>query len=274
MPPVVYCNGRFLPADGPVLSATDRGFLLGDGLYETIRVAAKRPLAIDAHYRRLRRNLQELAIPFEPDPDVLDGAMAELLARNGLSDARLRLSVSAGPTGGPPTVLISAVPYEPPPETVYSAGVAVVSSAIPHPRMAVKSLSHLAYVLVDRAARAAGAFEGLFLEDGHWIEGSRTNLIGRQGQRLLIPDSPWALPGVTLANVVAAAQDLGWPIQRGPLGPADLASLDGLYLTNALIEVVPVNQVDGQPIASAGNVARQLREAYRRIVGLPPLGPV
>src|SRR5688572_17310389 len=131
MPPTVYFNGAFVPADQPVLLPSDRGFLLGEGVYETIRVVAKRPLALAAHQARLTRHLAELGIPLAVTLAELDRIVAGLLEQNGLTDARLRLSVSAGPAEGPPSLLLTAVPHEPLPPSVYAEGVAVVTSPVP-----------------------------------------------------------------------------------------------------------------------------------------------
>ena len=266
----VSLNGVRVPSDQPAIAPADRGFLLGEGAYETLRVVAGTPLVLDRHLRRMNGNLPDLGIPLKLTEAAIAGAIADTLEANGLVDARVRLTVTRGVSDDHPTVLIQALPYEPPPAAAYDPGVSVISvSDVPHPRMAVKTTSHAAYCQVDRRARAAGAYEGLFLEGDTWIEGSRTNLVARIGDTLLVSDSPWALPGISSEAVMAGAASQGLSVRRTALRPADLPTYDGLYLTNALIEVVPIHRVDGVTVASAGDAARRLRNAYRHSVGLP-----
>ncbi|MBC7545935.1 MAG: aminotransferase class IV [Candidatus Sericytochromatia bacterium] len=268
----VYLNGACISADQPAIAPHDRGFLLGEGAYETMRVAAGRTLALSRHLGRLNRTLIRLGIPLtlaEPD---LNEAIAMLLKANGHEDARLRLTVSRGERDDRPTLLISAMPYAAPPEAAYAVGVAAVTVAdVPHPRLPWKTTSHLAYDLVGRQAQTVGAYEGLFLEGDTWIEGSRTNLIARIGDDLLVGDSPFALPGISREALIAGAAAQGFTVRSVAVCPIDIAGYDGLYLTNALIEVLPVRSVDGQPVANKGAALVRLRNAYRQTVGLPLL---
>jgi branched-chain amino acid aminotransferase len=275
MATIVYLNGACVPADQPAIAPLDRGLLLGEGAFETLRAIAGQPVALASHLDRLNRTLTHLGIPLVLDQPRIRAAVAEVLGANTLTDARLRLTVTRGAADGPASVLISALPYTALPQAAYDRGVSVVTVAeVPHPRLPWKTTSHLAYGLVEQRARAKDAYEGLFIEGDAWIEGSRTNLIARIGDVLLVNDSPWALPGISRASVIAGAAGQGWTVRPDTLRPGDTTDYDGLYLTNALIEVLPVRTVDGRALAVDSEALRRLRNAYRETAGLPLLtGP-
>ena len=118
----IWCNGQFLTAENARIDPRDRGFTLGDGLYETIRVRDGRLLRVDRHFARLGDGLKLLDIRLKVDENALAGAMLAVLRANSLTEAALRLTISRGvaqrgmapdPTARP-TVVISAVAYTPP----------------------------------------------------------------------------------------------------------------------------------------------------------------
>src|SRR5690606_3430075 len=117
---IVFLNGAFIPAEQAMVSVFDRGFLYGDGLFETVRVIDGRLPLWDGHWARLSRGLDALQLPAFSETELL-GHAEELLRRNNLTDATLRISVSRGPGvrgysprgAGPPTWVMSAQPAPP-----------------------------------------------------------------------------------------------------------------------------------------------------------------
>src|SRR5688572_7788784 len=145
MPPVsVSVDGHILPASAPHLSAWDRGFQLGDGVFETLRARAGRPVELEAHADRLRSSLEllEIASPHDIEARLASG-IRDLLVTEQLDgpdgDAAVRITVSRGqamsrgilpPTGLQPTVVIQAWAVEPPPAGYLADGLRLVVSSV------------------------------------------------------------------------------------------------------------------------------------------------
>ncbi|HXX60735.1 MAG TPA: aminotransferase class IV, partial [Candidatus Sulfotelmatobacter sp.] len=192
----VWVDGRLLPAAGPHLSAFDRGFQLGDGVFETLRARAGHPTELQEHVARLRRSAAGLGIELPPDlGSPLADAIAQLLAAEGLDgptgDASIRITVSRGSITRrgllppvphvPPTIVVQAgrvVPVDP---DLLARGLHLVASAVRRdvesPLAGLKTTSRADYVYARLEAERAGADDALFLTtDGYLSEGTSANV--------------------------------------------------------------------------------------------------
>ena len=220
----VWLDGRILPADGPHLSVFDRGFQLGDGVFETLRVRGDRPTELAEHVARLHRSAAGLDIALPPDVGAtLADGIAALLAADGLDgpdgDASVRITVSRGPFRGrgllppaeivAPTIAIQAWPVVPPPADHLERGLHLVASAVRRdpasPLVSLKTTSRADYVYARLEARRAGADDALFLTiDGHLSEGTTANIFLVRGGELATPSLDCAiLPGTTRSWLLA-----------------------------------------------------------------------
>jgi branched-chain amino acid aminotransferase len=280
---LIHLNGRLVPEDEGVVSVFDRGFLFGDGVFESMRSYAGRVFRLAPHLDRLGRSAALAGLPGSPSRDHLEAAVGDLLQANGLADARLRLTLTRGPgrpgdyvgADGPPTVVISASPYAGPAAALVEEGVPVTVAArraVPADCLdpAIKSLSRMASVLARREADAKGAFETILLDAaGRLTEGTSSNVFLVAGGRLLTPAAPrGALPGVTRAAVLEAAAAAGIAAQETDLPAERLAAAEEVFLTNSSWEVLPVSRVDGRPVGRGrpGTVTRELLARYRALV--------
>jgi branched-chain amino acid aminotransferase len=268
----VWLDGRLLPADGAHLSVFDRGFQLGDGVFETLRVRSARPTELTEHIARLQRSAAGLDIPLPADLDArLTAGIAELLAAEGLDgpagDASVRITVSRGPFRGrgllPPdelveaTIAIQAWPVLPPPGNHLEQGLHLVASAVrrdpSNPIVTLKTTSRADYVYARLEARRAGADDALFLTvDGHLSEGTTANifLVRRAGTggigELATPSLDCAiLPGTTRSWLLAWGARVGLRPFEGRLSPADLAAADEAFLSSSVAGVLPVTRFEG-----------------------------
>ncbi|MGH7857706.1 MAG: aminotransferase class IV, partial [Candidatus Binatia bacterium] len=131
---IVWLNGRFLPASRARVSALDRGLLYGDGIFDTVRSYDGRPFALDAHLRRLRRTARRLDLVFPGDAHAWERRIVELLRRNDLTDAAVRLTLTRGAAGEGllppsrvrPTLLLTARRLHPSLPALRKKGVGVV----------------------------------------------------------------------------------------------------------------------------------------------------
>ena len=269
-------NGE-LTDDGAV-SIDDRGFTLGDGLFETIPLYNGRPYLLDRHLERLRAGagLIGLMTPFD-DREAAEGV--ETLARRNPADrqvARLTVTRGAGSRGygvegcGDPLWVLTVRPYSPFPERKYRAGfrLAPVSVRVnPHsPVSQVKSTSALERVVMMSEASRSGADEAFALSvDGHVASCAAANIFWVAGGRLCAPSQDCGiLPGVTRRRVMEIAEDLGIGVEEGKFRPGALREADEVFLTNSLVEIMPVSEVSGLFEAKTpGPVTAGLAEEYR-----------
>jgi branched-chain amino acid aminotransferase len=219
----VWVDGELLPATERHLSAFDRGFQLGDGIFETLRASGGHPAELPEHLARLHRSADGLDIGLPPDVDerVADGIGA-LLAADALDghegDASIRITVSRGAYRArgvlppdenvPATVVIQAWPVAAVPDAHLERGLHLVASAVrrdPHnPLATLKTTSRAEYVYARLEARRAGADDALFLTvDDHLSEGTSANIFlvrsaGGKVLELATPSLDCAiLPGTT-----------------------------------------------------------------------------
>lgn len=281
----VYVDGQWVNPEEARVSAADRGLLYGYGLIETIRVHRGRMPFLPRHLARLRRSAPVLGLTLAWSPETLGGLVAEAVARHGLDDGALRLTVTAGPGpvaiagGGPPGIIISlrrGAPYAP---ELYERGFRAVLASIRRnnrsPLCRVKSLNFLENLLARRDAERVGVDEALLLNvDGELAEGAITNVFFVRGDRLLTPEpASGALQGVTrgiLLDLLCADQDLGLRVEEGRYPPSELLAADEAFLTNALLGVMPLVAIGDTPIGTGlpGPVTARVMGSYTAL--LPP----
>jgi branched-chain amino acid aminotransferase len=285
----VWVDGRLLPADGPHVSVFDRGFQLGDGVFETLRVRGSRPTELAEHIARLRRSAAGLGIPLPADvAERLATGIATLLAADGLDghtgDASVRITVSRGAFRGrgllPPdevveaTIAIQAWPVVAPPADHLERGLHLIASAVrrdpANPLATLKTTSRADYVFARLEARRAGADDALFLTiDDHLSEGTTANLFlvrpasAEPGTpELATPSLDCAiLPGTTRSWLLAWGERIGLRVLEGRLTRGDLAAADEAFLSSSVAGILPVTRFDGNPIGdgSPGPLTRRAR---------------
>ncbi len=280
----IYLNGTFLAPGEARVSVFDRGFLYGDGVFESLRTYGGVPFRLDAHLTRLASALDEVGIVGVPAPKQLQGIVAETLARAGLPDAYLRITVTRGTQfeGGPaprdglaPTVVVVALPLHGYPAAAYERGVTAVllwpRAVADRPAPAVKSLSFQRGVLGKQQVVSRGAHEGFYLDgSGHVTEGTTSNVFAVQGGALRTPPREVCLDGVTRREVLAIARDRGLPAAEAPVTIESLHAADEVFVTNSLAELLPVVEIEGRPVGAGlpGPIWRQLWLAYRDACGV------
>jgi len=249
----VWVGERLWSEDEARISPFDHAVLTGDGVFETLKVAAGRPFAMRRHLERLARSAAGLGLTV-PELGLVRRAAQEVLAANGVTDGRLRITLTGGPaplgsergeTG--PTLIVAAGPQAPWPPT---ADVAVC----PWPRndrgalVGLKTVSYAENVVALQWARGRGAGEAVFANlTGRLCEGTGTNVFVGSGGRLLTPPlSSGCLGGVTrqLLLELGVAEEADLPVSA-------LADSDEAFLTSSTREIQPVGAVDGKALPAA-----------------------
>ena len=274
-PRVVWVDGRLVSAGSPHLSVFDRGFQLGDGVFETLRATGGRPTELPEHVRRLRHSADGLEIRLPTDlAATLEAGIAGLLAAEGLDgpagDASVRITVSRGayqergilpPADAvPATVVIQAWPVAPAPPSLLDDGLHLASSTIrrdpQNPMAALKTTSRADFVYARLEARRAGADDALFLTvDDRLAEATSANifLVRRAAADGVVELATPSLDCAILAGTTRSWL-LGWAARAGlrpvetHLGRADLAAADEAFVCSSVAGVLPVTRFDGAAI--------------------------
>lgn len=271
---IVWLDGRLVDVDDARVSPLDRGLVVGDGVFETLRVYGGVPFAWRRHMERLAHSAAGLSLGL-PDSAVLRAAADDVLAANDLREARLRVTVTGGVgppgtsrAGATPTCFVVAWPFEP-----TSAGVGVV--VVPWRRNelgAVTGLKTISYAENVRAlafAEANGAGEAIFCNTrGRLCEATGSNVfLVRDGVVRTPPAGAGCLLGVTRALLLSLCGELGIPAEEPDLGPDDLLDADEAFLSSTTREVQPITTVGGRSLPAApGPVSRRLAAAFSDLV--------
>ncbi|HEX5313371.1 MAG TPA: aminotransferase class IV, partial [Gammaproteobacteria bacterium] len=267
---LAWVDGRILPLAEARIALDSPGFLLGDGVFETLRTRRGRVFRWDLHAARFAKGLAALDIAPAALP-IAERAARELAgaAANCEDDLSLRVQVSRDASGiGEVSALIRPLP--PRVERLYREGarLAIATSRRDpaDPLAGVKSLSYLPQVLARRAARARGFDDALILNTpGRVCEAAHANVIARSGRRLYAPGrEEGALDGVTrrvlLDDIAAGEDELQFRLER-----SELEAAEELVLTSTLAGVIPVASIEGVAksyAGSAGELARGLARRY------------
>lgn len=279
----VAIDGCIVDAETAQVSVFDRGFLYGDGVFETLRSYGAELFRLEQHLERLVWSCAEVLI--DPPLGVEELAcevrqLTSVLRPTDGGDVVVRLLITRGegPLGldvtgcGSPTRVLFVSRLEPLAASLYERGVEVVSSSLVRPSDLLggaKVLSYLPSIVALAEARRRGAHEALIVSrDGHVLEGATSNLFAlRDGVLCTPPTDDAILPGVTRQVTMELARALELPVDECRLTPGDLARSDEVWLSSSVRELVPVVSVDGFPIADGrvGPWARRLLAALRAL---------
>jgi branched-chain amino acid aminotransferase len=278
----VWVDGRLLAADEPALLVGDRGFQLGDGLFETLRVRRGVAIELSLHLARLREGTGVLAIPMPWSDEALAAGVAEVVATNAPADAGVRITVSRGASTGRgllppgwralrPTVVIQAWPHVPvAPEVLVRGARAVIASGRRDPSFplaSVKTTSRADHVLAKLEAELAGADDAITLTlDGHVAEATTANLAIVVGPRVLTPPlAAGILAGTTRDWLLRpeGAASLGLVAAEAWFTRDELLAADEALLCSSVAGFQPLVALDGAPIGGGvpGPWAARLRAA-------------
>ncbi len=276
-----YVNEEIHLASEATVSILDRGYLLGDGVFETLRTTARQPWDIEAHERRLLDGLEALGVASTPVVAQAFREAVESLANAGdhEGDRYIRVNATTGTQAGlldDGEIRFTGLcrPLATRPATVYEHGLKVVTTRnrkhSADPLASVKTLSFATYVTAKRFAAAQGADDGLILnEHGHLVEATAANVYAYVEGSVHAPGpKSGAIPGTTRATLLAILADEGIPVEEA-LTPAQLTNADEAWLSNTTGGVMPVTKFDGNPVGDGrvGPLARRLhrrQEAVRR----------
>ena len=285
-------NGRIVPESDAVIPVTDRGFLYGDGLFETLHAYGRTLFRLSHHLDRLQKAAAQLCFDPLPDIGILARWLGSAVDSAGFPEANVRITVTrgSGPRGPslftPVDGIAKAVQFDPmvvitvtrqgrPAKSRTTEGVGAIIASIRRQESAattsLKTLNYIEQILARREADLAGADEALLLNNaGLLCEGSASNIALIRSGVLTMPDPVrvGALPGIAQLTAVDAARRLGIPVAWTMLSPWDPGTSEEAFLSGSMREITPLVRV-GETIVGTGKpgpITLKLIQEYRRIV--------
>lgn len=250
---------------GTHVDAGDRGFTLGDGLFETIAIRGGRPRFWRAHYERLQKGCQRLALP-TPDAETLHDEIERVCGGRASGMVRLTLSRGVGPRGyappddPSPTRVVAFHPGGPPAERPLTLRWCDMRLGLQPELAGLKHLNRLEQVLARSEWQDPGIDEGIMQSvDGRVIECVTANIfLVREGELVTPALSDCGVAGVVRAKVLEAAADLGVETDVRDIGPGEVATADELFITNSSRGVAAVGILGDRAFTAPGRLTRQL----------------
>ena len=276
----IYLNDRIVQEERARISVFDRGFLYGDGVFETVRIYDGRPVWLERHLARLARSCRQIHLPL-PEKQW-PAIFQKVIDKNRVDHAAIRLTLSRGgrgresatPDAGPTVVLFPRpLPHVTPAQRRKGVKLTIATirrpSPLSHPAQA-KTLNYLNNLLAKQEAAERGAFEGLMLTTGgHLAECSMSNVFFIKDRILYTPSlACGVLPGITREVVLEVAPTLGLQPREGRYRPESLYEADECFLTSSGVGILPVDTIDGRPFPkrAAHSWVGTLQTQYNRLL--------
>ncbi|MDD2431469.1 MAG: D-amino acid aminotransferase [Firmicutes bacterium] len=276
---IFYVNGKYLPASQAVVSAEDRGFNFGDGVYEVVHWYNYQPFLLEEHVERLIQSASVIKIDLPWSKEELIDIAIETAKQNNLKDDYIYMQISRGaairqhsfPDSTQPTLVMNSQPSAKPAKEIIQKGARVIT--IPDIRWLhcdIKALSALANVLAKQAAKEHSVDDVLYDRAGVGVvEGGSSNIFYyKEGKLYTPPLSPYIFPGITRAKVIEVAKECNIPLEEKVFSLKEVLDADEVMLASTGYEVLSVTEVNGQKIGRGvpGDISKELLQTYTKHV--------
>ncbi len=278
----IFLNGKIIPETDGNISSGDRGFLYGDGIFETFRSYGRTPFKLDEHIERMRHSAKRLMIAFEYTNTEIAETIKTLTDKNNIQDAYIRITLSRGEGSGAlqmsdslrSTILIQVKTFTPYDMKLYDEGMSLAvsdcrrSTSCPISRH--KSTNLLKSILLKEEANKKATHETIILNtDGYVAECIVSNIFMISGGSVITPSLDTnILPGITRRTVLDICKESSIPTGEERFKVETLLNADEVFITNSLMEIIPVSKIDDYKIGKTipGKITQQLMNAYKRLI--------
>ncbi|MCQ0970434.1 aminotransferase class IV [Paracoccus sp. TK19116] len=280
----IYVNGDFFPREAAKVSIFDAGFVLGDGVWEGVRLVKGRLLAIDDHIDRLYEGANAIQLDIGYDKAGLIDEIWKCLRHNDMEDGvHIRLMISRGVkstpnqdprfiTGGA-TIVIVAEWKQPNPD-LKRTGLKLMTSTIRCSTpdvfdLRLNSHSRLNFIQALIQAINMGADEALMLDDRGFVAScNSTNFFIFRGDELWTSDGATCFNGITRRKAIKLWADAGYTVREAPFTLAQVYSADEAFVTGTLGGITPVAMIDGRAVGQGrpGPMTARITELYQAYV--------
>ena len=273
---IVFLHGKLMPAEKACVSAFDRGFLFGDGVYEVIPVYSGKLFRLKAHLNRLAQSLKAIRLENPYDEAAWFTILKTLVDKNGAGDLAVYLQVTRGiaprdhafPEKPCSTVFAMTSPLKPVAEEILQQGVSAISLADNRwLRCDIKSIALLGNVLLRQQAIEADATEAILIRNGRVTEGAASNFFMVLNNEIITPlKNHLILPGITREVVLELAEEHGLPARESEVSEQMLHQADEIWLTSSTKAILPVTRLDGNPVGSGkpGKIWQKMHTLYHQ----------
>jgi aminodeoxychorismate lyase len=271
---IVFLNGLFVAEEQACVSIFDRGFLYGDGLFETVRISNGRPFRWNQHLERFWSGMEFIRLHLPFSPAQLTASANELIQRNQICEALLRLTVSRGvgprgysPRGADRPTVAMSLHAAPGLDANVPRRWRLVTSSVrlttAEPLAKFKTCNKLPQIIARAEADAVAADEALLLNtDGWLVEGASSNLFWIQDGNVFSPPLiSGILPGITRAVVFELCQNLGLPCREVNAGADQLLQSEGVFLALSSLGIVIAAELNQQALTQSP-LAGRISAAY------------
>jgi branched-chain amino acid aminotransferase len=282
---LINVNGNLVPRSQAVVSVFDAGFLMGDGVWEGLRISEGHPAFLDQHLARLWEGAAAIALDIGRSKDELTAEIYRTLSANDMhgDGVHVRLMVTRGPkttpyqdprvSEGPATLVIIAEHKQPLPATM-EKGLSLFTVHVRRARPDVldpklNAHSKLNDVTACIQACTAGADEALMLDpDGFVATCNSTNFFVVRGEQVWTSTGMYCIAGITRANVLRVCERNGVTARERSFSLTEVYGADEAFVTGTFAGVVPVHRVDGRRIGTGrrGPMVERLQSLYADLV--------
>ncbi|MDP6925260.1 MAG: aminodeoxychorismate lyase [Candidatus Scalindua sp.] len=277
-----FLNGKIIPDSDAYISSADRGFLYGDGIYETLRSYNGKPFKLSDHLERMRHSAKQLRISFSYTNENIGEWINELIELNCSQDAYIRITLSRGTGGGrlqmddniEPTTMIQVKPFTPYDSKLYDEGMSLVVSnskrSTTCPISSHKSTNLLKSILLKEEAKKRSALESIIINtDEHVAECVVSNIFFVNNGKAVTPSLDTnILPGITRRTVLDICKESSIPTSEERFKVEALLNAEEVFITNSLMEIMPVSKIENYKIGETipGKITQRLINAYKHFV--------
>jgi branched-chain amino acid aminotransferase len=281
----VYVNGAFFARDKAMVPVFDAGFVLGDGIWEGMRLVKGELLAVDEHMARMYEGANSIQLDIGMDRDALVGEIWKTLRHNNMEDGvHIRMMISRGVKSTPnqdprfitgPATIVIVAEYKQPNATLKARGLKLLTSTIRCSTpdvfdLRLNSHSRLNFIQALIQAINMGADEALMLDDRGFVAScNSTNFFIIRGEELWTSTGSMCFNGITRAKVIKLWRDAGKPVFEKDYTLAETYAADEAFVTGTLGGITPVTMIDGRPVGlgKPGQVTSAISDLYRTYIG-------
>ncbi len=246
---IIY-NGNLIPAEQAQIFLFNMSYFSSFGVYETVKIDQGRPFYLEEHLHRLLKSAKMLDIDLQVDVVTLKSWFDKLIAVDPNATWGLKI-LALGPeqSGEPPIIAMQANELATYPDELYQTGAKAIMFEGERLLPTCKSLNTLVNHLARQAATKAGVLEGLLHHNGHFTEGSRTNLFAIRDGQLFTPSRSQVLSGITREVILEVMQETDCPVMETNV-VADPTLYDEFFISSTSMHVMPITQIDDQVIGN------------------------
>ena len=279
----IFLNDKIITETEGNVSTNDRGFLYGDGIYETLRSYKGKPFKLAEHLERMRHSAKQLKISFDYTNADIGERINELIDKNRSQDAYIRITLSRGTGGGRlqmddninPTTLIQVKPLTQYDSKLYDEGMSLIISnyrrSTSSPIYCHKSSNLLTSILLKEEAKKRSAHEAIIMNTDEYVaECVVSNIFLVNNGNVVTPSlNTNILSGITRRTVLDICKDSRIPAGEELFKVEALLNADEVFITNSLMEIMPVSKMENYKIGKRipGNITKQLMGAYKCLTG-------